>query len=120
MKESCERVDQLNRFYDGQFEDARLSVSRQGQLEYATTMHYVHQVLKKRSRILEVGAGTGRYSIALAREGHDVTAVELTENNLKEMLTFANAAASMITTKKGALRVMPKKDEIEQFLAARN
>ena len=44
----------------------------------------------------------------------------LTENNLKEMLTFANAAASMITTKKGALRVMPKKDEIEQFLAARN
>ena len=44
----------------------------------------------------------------------------LTENNLKEMLTFANAAASMITTKKGALRVMPKRDEIEQFLAARN
>ena len=45
---------------------------------------------------------------------------DLTENNLKEMLTFANAAASMVTTKKGALRVMPKKDEIEQFLAARN
>ena len=82
MKESCERVDQLNRFYDGHFEDARLSASRQGQLEYTTTMHYVHQALKERSKILEVGAGTGRYSIALAREGHDVTAVELTENNL--------------------------------------
>ena len=41
---------------------------------------------------------------------------DLTEDGLKEMLTFANAAASMITTKKGALRVMPKKAEIEAFL----
>ena len=40
----------------------------------------------------------------------------LTEEMLLEMLTFANAAASLITTKKGALRVMPKKEEIEQFL----
>jgi fructokinase len=40
----------------------------------------------------------------------------LTEEQLKEMLTFANAAASMITTKKGALKVMPKKEEIEKFL----
>lgn len=42
---------------------------------------------------------------------------QLTEAHLKEMLTFANAAASLITTKKGALRVMPKKAEIEAFLA---
>ncbi len=41
----------------------------------------------------------------------------LTEENLLEMLTFANAAASLITTKKGALKVMPKKEEIEVFLA---
>lgn len=42
---------------------------------------------------------------------------QLTEAHLKEMLTFANAAASLITTKKGALKVMPKKAEIEAFLA---
>lgn len=41
----------------------------------------------------------------------------LTEDNLKEMLTFANAAASLITTKKGALKVMPTKTEIEVFLS---
>lgn len=41
----------------------------------------------------------------------------LSKQQLVEMLTFANAAASMITTKKGALKVMPKKDEIELFLA---
>ena len=37
---------------------------------------------------------------------------EMTEENLKEMLQFANSAASLITTKKGALRVMPEKEEI--------
>lgn len=39
-----------------------------------------------------------------------------TEPELKEMLAFANAAASLITTKKGALRVMPEKDDIEKLL----
>lgn len=37
----------------------------------------------------------------------------LEEDDLKEMLIFANCAASLITTKKGALRVMPSKEEIE-------
>ena len=36
-----------------------------------------------------------------------------TEKSLKEMLTFANGAASLITTKKGALMVMPTKEEVE-------
>ncbi len=38
---------------------------------------------------------------------------DLQEADLKEMLTFANAAASIITTKKGALMVMPSKEEVE-------
>lgn len=38
------------------------------------------------------------------------------EEELKEMLTFANAAASLITTRKGALRVMPEKEEVEQLI----
>ena len=42
----------------------------------------------------------------------------LTEENLKEMLRFANGASSLITTKKGALRVMPAKEEIEAFIAS--
>lgn len=41
---------------------------------------------------------------------------DLTEENLKELLTVANAAASLITTKKGALCVMPTKDEIEEYM----
>lgn len=38
------------------------------------------------------------------------------KSKLKEMLTFANAAASIITTRKGALRVMPSKDEVEALM----
>lgn len=41
---------------------------------------------------------------------------DLTEENLRELLTFANAAASVITTRKGALAVMPSKEEVERLL----
>lgn len=41
---------------------------------------------------------------------------DLTEDNLQDMLTFANAAASLITTRKGALRVMPETEEIYGLL----
>ena len=40
----------------------------------------------------------------------------LKEENLAEMLTFANAAASIITTRKGALRVMPEEKEIRLLI----
>ena len=43
----------------------------------------------------------------------------LNEERLKEMLTFANAAASIITTRKGALRVMPEPDEVKRFIESR-
>ena len=42
---------------------------------------------------------------------------DLTDENLMEMLTFANAGASLITTRKGALRVMPTREEVEEFIA---
>ena len=40
----------------------------------------------------------------------------LTEENLQEMLRFANGASSIVTTKKGALRVMPERAEVEAFI----
>ena len=70
------RVDVVNAIYSACDEDARLTKNRNGQLEYITTMHYIHALLPERAKVLEVGAGTGRYSIALAKEGYDVSAVE--------------------------------------------
>ena len=41
---------------------------------------------------------------------------QLTEEDLAQMLRFANAGASLITTKRGALKVMPEKEEIEALM----
>lgn len=76
------RKDILEEFYGQYDEEGRTARSRHGQLEYCITMSYIHRYAAGRSKILEVGAGTGRYSIALAGEGMDVTAVELLESNL--------------------------------------
>lgn len=43
----------------------------------------------------------------------------LTEENLRELLTFANAGASIITTRRGALRVMPTAEEIQRLIEKR-
>ena len=45
---------------------------------------------------------------------------DLAEEQLKEMLTFANAAASIVTTRKGALRVMPERAEVDELVALRS
>ena len=44
---------------------------------------------------------------------------DLDEEKLTRMLTFANAAASIVTTRKGALRVMPGVEEVEIYVKSR-
>ena len=109
--------------YYNKFNEEKRLLSRHGQVEYHTTMHYIHrylEVLRQERedgcahgcgqetmtaegtdgrnvklqdldavnvegsplRIIDIGAGTGRYSVALAEEGYDVTAVELVKYNL--------------------------------------
>ena len=69
-------------FYNSYDEDSRLE-SKHGAVEFLTTMHYIEKYLKPGDRILEIGAGTGRYSHALARQGYTVNAVELVEHNIE-------------------------------------
>lgn len=71
----------LEQYYNGYDENGRL-LTNHGRVEYLTTMRYIQRYVKPGSRILEVGAGTGRYSIALSRAGHRVTAVELIQHNI--------------------------------------
>ena len=77
------KFTELEKHYNKFNEDKRLT-RRHGQVEYITSMKYIHEYLKDMDNpsILDVGAGTGRYSGALAEEGYDVTAVELVKYNL--------------------------------------
>ena len=94
------RAEMINGFYNGYVEDTRLSRSRHGQLEFLTTMKYIHQVIPEKASIIEVGAGTGRYSIALAKEGHDVTAIELAKSNI-ELLRQNSKGVESVTSYQG-------------------
>ncbi len=71
----------LNEFYSHYDEDGRLS-KKHGSVEFLTTMRYIGKYIKPGDRVLEVGAGTGRYSHALARQGYTVDAVELIGHNI--------------------------------------
>ena len=77
-------MDYLESYYNQYDEDGRL-LSQHGQVEYITTQKYIHDFLAddKGNKILEIGAGTGRYSVALAKEGYAVTALELIGHNLE-------------------------------------
>ena len=70
-------------------EDARLVTDRGHNIEYLTTMRYIQKFLKKGAKILEIGAGTGRYSITLAEMGYDVTAVDLVPHHVEIMRSKA-------------------------------
>lgn len=68
-------------FYNSYDENERLR-SRHGMVEFLTTMRYIEKYLKPGDRVLEIGAGTGRYSHTLARRGYAVNAVELVDHNI--------------------------------------
>ena len=77
-------MNYIEEYYKTHNEDGRL-MSRHGQVEYLTTMKYIKDILSDipDPQILEVGAGTGRYSVTLAKQGFNVTAIELLEHNLE-------------------------------------
>ena len=91
------RVNMISNFYGSYDEDGRLEESRRGELEFFTTMEYIHRYAGKNAKILEVGAGTGKYSIALAKEGMDVTAVELVESNLETLRKNSRGLDNLIS-----------------------
>ncbi len=71
-------------YYNSYDEDSRLK--KKNRLpEYLITMRYIEKYLTPNSKIIEIGAGTGRYSITLADKGYDVTAVELVPHNIDIM-----------------------------------
>ncbi len=83
--------DVINNYYqDAYQEDSRLTKDKMHRIEFITTTHYIDRYLKKGDRILEVGAGTGAYSLYYANKGYQVDAVELVQTNLNVLKSKIN------------------------------
>ena len=100
--------ENLINYYNKFNEDKRLT-HRHGIVEYTTAMRYIHKYLNKMNnpKIIDVGAGTGKYSIALSNEGYDVTAIELVKHNL---MTLKSKNSSVKTYLGNAINLSKFKD----------
>lgn len=75
----------IEKHYNKHPEDLRL-LRRHGIVEFETTMHHLHRYLQQGQTVLDIGAGTGRYTSALMAEGYQVKAVELVRRNIEVFL----------------------------------
>lgn len=80
-------LSNIEKHYNKHPEDLRL-LRRHGIVEFETTMHHLHRFLRQIEDpyILDIGAGTGRYTSALMAEGYHVKAVELVRRNIEVFL----------------------------------
>ena len=92
-----------------------LSMGKEGSRAYYKDLRVEVKPFLQENTIETTGAGDTfgacclHYVLKYGIDGFD-------GQRLTEMLTFANAAASIITTKKGALRVMPSQAEVEALI----
>ncbi len=83
LRQIQNETEQVQKLYEMFCEDTRLTHSKAAQVEFITTVKYIEKYLQPKARILDLGAGTGRYSLYFAAKGHDVSAVELSPNNVE-------------------------------------
>ena len=75
-------MNELEKIIMENFVKTKRLLRKHGQVEYRTSMKYIHDYLKAGDRILDIGAEYRRYSVALSQEGYEVDAIELVKYNL--------------------------------------
>lgn len=78
-------MEHIKQYYESYDEDNRLLKDNAHKIELITTTYFLDKFINKKSRILEVGAGTGVYSLYYAENGHDVTALDLVPKHVEIM-----------------------------------
>ena len=77
-----DRKEVLDKYYREDCEEDQRFESNHGKVEFITTTTYIDKYLKTGDRILEVGAGTGRYSLYYAKKGYKINSIEFVKHNL--------------------------------------
>ncbi|WP_394019811.1 class I SAM-dependent methyltransferase [Anaerococcus cruorum] len=85
INDDLKRNEELYNLFD---EEKRLQ-SKAGQVEKITTLREISKLINKESKILDIGAGTGVYSVPLAEEVSEVVAFEPASNNYKQLVAKA-------------------------------
>ena len=104
-----DRIEALAAYYSQGKEDVRLT-TRYGSMEFITTVNYIEKYLRPEMKILEIGAGTGRYSHYFAQKGYEVNAVELMECNI-EVFKSNTLPSEKITVAQGDALDLEIEDE---------
>ena len=76
--------ENLKTYYNKFNEEKRLD-TKHGQIEFLTSIKYIEDYLKEGNKIIDIGAGTGKYSKYFSDKEYDVFAVELCKSNLREI-----------------------------------
>lgn len=83
LRQITDETEQIAKTYEIFNEDMRLNRSQAARVEFFTTVKYIESYLKPGDRILDIGAGAGEYSLYFAEKGYRVSAVELSDNNIR-------------------------------------
>ena len=78
-----DEIEQIQKTYEIFNEDTRLNRSKAARVEFLTNVKYIEKYLKDGGKILDIGAGAGEYSFYFAHKGYKVSAIELTDANIK-------------------------------------
>ncbi len=101
----------LDNYYSFRNDEEGRFNSRANRIEFITTTKYIDKYLKSGDRILEIGAGTGNYSVYYAKKGYQVDAIELIQSNLDILESKISDDMNIKAIKGNALDLSMYKDD---------
>ncbi|MEW8995906.1 class I SAM-dependent methyltransferase [Clostridium sp.] len=102
--------DRVSALYDIFNEGSRLS-TKATQVEFLTTVRQIEKHLRPGMKILDLGAGTGEYSLYFARKGFDVTAIELVEKHVMQIKEKVDSGMEIEVFQGNAMDIFMIKDK---------